>query len=138
MKEYATSLTLALGIGGSLLQGYYDDKATDYTIKRIERGAKLRAQDRHQRLREVLSAQRVELTNQGRTGVTSAMLAAKSVQEAARDTLVEGYETGDRISDLRTQATNAWIGRVGEIAGMGLKYMEGEREKELLKKKGDA
>jgi hypothetical protein len=87
-------------------------------------------------LREVLSAQRVSFASQGRTGATSAMLAARSVQEAAREAKLEGLEMGDTLTDLRTQAQNAWIGRVGEMAQMGLKYMEGEREKSLLKKKG--
>jgi hypothetical protein len=136
MKEYANAILFASRIGGTLLQSRLDEKAIDTTIKRQTRNAKQRAELRSREVRDVLSAQQVAISFQGRTGATAAMLAGRAIQDAALEAKFEGQETADAIADLKTKATSAMVGRIAEIGAIGLDYYEGEREKQLLKKAG--
>ena len=83
MLEYANALLFATRLGGSLLQSKFDADAIDTTIKRQERNAKQRAELRNREVRDVLSAQQVAMSFQGRTGATAAMLAGRAIQDAA-------------------------------------------------------
>jgi hypothetical protein len=134
MEQYANAILMAARIGGTLMQERLDKAAAKTTTKRLQRNARQRAEIRHREVRDVLSAQQVAMSFQGRTGATAAMLAGRAIQEAALEAKFEGQAMEDTLSDLRTRATSAMVGRIAELGAIGIDYLEGEREKKLMKK----
>ena len=103
MLEYANALLMATRMGGALLQRRYDQKAIDRTIKRQERATKLRAEDRHAQLREILST---EGTKAGQYNLFDPV-AIRIVERSKIPTVIFN---GNDISNLKKAFNNEKIG----------------------------
>ena len=126
----------ALTVASSLLSigaGVYSYSVASANVKREKKLGELRADQRREELRRVLSAQRVALASQGRnpdTG-TSLVLADAARQNAAFDSRLDRFQTGAAVQNYRAQGTTAILAGLSSASSSLSSYGRAKAETKL-------
>lgn len=117
----------------SVAQAVHTYKIGKMNVKAEKKLGELRADERRDKLRRTLAAQRVALTSQGRDPDfgSSLVLYEESRKAAELESAVDSFQTGRTIENIKGQSISSTIKTIGGAGQNLLKASEAAKQKKV-------
>lgn len=126
----AMAVLAGAGVGANLLEYRHMQAISRLNIKREEKAAEMRAEDRRARLREALAAQRVAAITQGSDPDVGSPVTIRdqSVLSWQRESEQDAFQTAGNIASLKNARLTAAFQAIGGSSNALLSYYASSRE----------